>query len=216
MAYNRARVGNMKEYKDIQAEEASTWIIEDPIMLRDKRQREMIRYPLLAKQMGLNYLDTSWMTIYDIGAGPFGGVSSVLPSTYTLRIDPLKEEYRKVADVSSYSDEQSETVDYSPANLVISTNAIDHFEDPKKFFERLIKTMQPGAYFGHFHAINNAISHPHSAHVHNINPEFVRSMLRRDYEEVWYLDYLHDNLTYGWLKQPAFCGLYRKVTGYTK
>ncbi|MHA1360874.1 MAG: methyltransferase domain-containing protein [Candidatus Helarchaeota archaeon] len=203
-------------YQQIQEIEAKTWLLNDPIAFRDKKQREIIRYPLMVKQMGLNYLDTSDMIIFDVGAGPFGGVSTVLPAKQIIRIDPLKKEYKKIANTDSYSDVQAEVVDYSPADLVISTNAIDHFENPKAFFNTLINTMKPGAYFAHLHAIDNAITHPHPAHVHNINPELVRSILRADYEEIWYLDYLNDKLVYGWRKQPAFSGLYRKVTGYGK
>lgn len=202
------------DYKQIQKEEAETWL--RPESFADKKQRETIRYPLLAKQMGLTYLDTAKMVVYDVGAGPFGGVSSVIPTAYVIRFDPLKKEYATIADVSSYENQQAEDIDYNKADLVIATNCIDHFENPNKFFAQLTKTMKPGAYFAHFHAINNAISHKHPAHVHNINPETVKRFLTADFECCWYLDYQHDNLTYGWLKQPAFCGLYRKTTGYAK
>lgn len=204
------------KYKQIQKEEAKTWVLENSEEFNDKKQREIIRYPLLAKQMGLNYLDTSNMTVYDIGAGPFGGVSSVLNCKGVTRFDPLTEEYKKIADTSTYSSNQAEEVDYRHADLVIATNSIDHFEHPFEFLETLVDTMKPGAYFAHFHAINNAITHPHPAHVHNINPELLRAYLSDSFEEVWYLDYLSDNLTYGWRKQPAFAGLYRKVVGYKK
>lgn len=203
-------------FKDTQKEESKTWLIGDPDLFKDKKQRETIRYPLIKKQMGLDYLDTTGMLVFDIGAGPFGGVSSVLKAKTIIRYDPLKNDYAKIADISTYSDIPAEDVDYSDANLVISTNAIDHFEDPDAFFLRMVETMDAGAYFAHFHAINNAVSHPHVAHEHNINPEIVNHYLKDDFECVWYLDYQHDGLTYGWRKQEAFCGLYRKVTGYEK
>lgn len=205
-------------FKSTQLEEARTWLDGDA----DKKQRETIRYPLIAKQMGLNYLDTSNMVVYDVGAGPFGGVSSILRCKRVLRIEPLKNEYAKIADVTTYSDVQAEKVDYKEADLVISTNAIDHFESPQRFFEQLVKTMKPGGYFAHFHAIDNAFSHPHHAHEHNVNPEMVRTYLQNDYELCWELDYLNDGLTYGWHKygdkvgQPAFTQLWRKTTGYGK
>lgn len=203
-------------YNQIQQEESKTWLLDDPSIFRDKKQRETVRYPLIAKQMGLNALDTSWMNVVDVGAGPFLGVSSVLNCKNVLRVDPLMNDYGKIADVTSYIDTQAEDFDYKYADLVIATNCIDHFENPIKFFQQLITTMKSGAYFAHFHAIDNAISHPHPAHVHNINPELVRQLLKNDFEEVWYMDFQHDGLTYAWRKQPAFTGLYRKVTGYDK
>jgi hypothetical protein len=204
----------MKTYEEIQQEESKTWLLEDPKIFADKKQREVVRYPLLAKQMGLNVLDTSNMEIVDVGAGPFLGVSSVLNAKNVLRVDPLKEDYGKIADVTSYDSTQAEQFDYQNADLVIATNCIDHFEYPHKFMMQLIETMKSGAYFAHFHAIDNAVTHPHPAHVHNINPEWLRSYLKDDFEEVWYMDYQNDGITYAWRKQPAFCGLYRKVTGY--
>lgn len=203
-------------FKSAQIEEAKSWVIKDESILKDKRQRETIRYPLLKKQMGLNYLDTSDMIVYDVGAGPFGGVSSVLNAKTIIRIDPLRDEYAKVADVSSYWNKQAEKVDYSIPDLVISTNAIDHFENPDIFFIQLVQTMKSGAYFAHFHAINNAITHKHHAHEHNINPEMVKHYLGKDYELCWELNYREDGLTYGWRHQPAFAQLWRKVTGYGK
>jgi hypothetical protein len=200
----------MKTYKQIQEEEAKTWLEGDA----DKKQREIIRYPLIKKQMGLDYLDTSNMFIADVGAGPFGGISSVLKSRGVVRIDPLRDDYAKIADVTSYSSQQAEDFNFSNFDLVMATNAIDHFESPTKFMVNLVNTMKSGAYFAHLHAIDNAISHPHPAHVHNINPEFINKYLDNDFECVWYLDYKNDNLIYGWRKQPAFAGLYRKVTGY--
>lgn len=204
------------EYSAIQVEESKTWLLKDERIFQDKKQRETIRYPLIKKQIGLNYLDTSDMVVYDVGAGPFGGVSSVLNCKKVIRIDPLKDDYGTIADVTSYVGVQAEDVDYGDADLVVSTNAIDHFENPFKFFKQLVKTMKSGAYFGHYHAVNNAISHPHPAHVHNINPEMVRQIMKDDFEEVWYMDFQNDGITYAWRKQPAFTGLYRKVTGYGK
>lgn len=59
-------------YAQIQKEELRTWEPTDPAIFRDKAIREVIRYPLLKKQMGLNHLDTSWMTVFDVGCGPLG------------------------------------------------------------------------------------------------------------------------------------------------
>ena len=207
------------KYTDIQKEEAKTWLIQDEAVFRDKKTREVVRYPLLAKQMGLNFLDTSYMVVADVGCGPFGGVSSVIPFKKRIAIDPLASEYSTIGE-KTIVNVQAEEVDYKGFDLVIATNCIDHFENPGKFFEQLVKTMKPGAFFAHFHAIDNATTHPHPAHVYNINPKFVHSYLDTDFETVWELQY--PEVRYGWVNyngkvgQPAFCGLYRKVTGYGK
>lgn len=199
-----------------QEEEAKSWLIEDEVIRNDKASRETIRYPLLKKQMGLNYLDTSKMVVWDIGAGPLGGVSSILNCKEVLRIEPLTEEYGKYYPMNNYLDEQAEHLKEKLAipDLIIVTNAMDHFENPAEFLQDIAHYMKPGAYFAHLHAINNAITHKHEAHAHNVNPELFNQYLTADFECVWYQDYQQDNLTYGWRKQPAFTGLYRKVTGY--
>ncbi len=204
----------MTDFKHTQEEELKSWFSEDPIIERDKRIREIIRYPLLKKQMGLDHLDTSEMEVADIGCGPFGGVSTLIPAKIVWRIDPLMDEYKKHYPVQNGIAEKAEDINITSADLIIVTNALDHFEDPQLFMERLVKFMKPGAFFAHVHAINNAYSHPHEAHAHNVNPEMFEQYLGKDFETVWYLDYEKDNLTYGWRKQPAFAGLYRKVSGY--
>ncbi len=210
-------MGNNKiDFKHTQEEEAKTWLIEDEEVRNDKASREVIRYPLLKKQMGLNYLDTSKMVVWDIGAGPLGGVSSVINCLKAVRLEPLTDEYSKFYPLNNYKSAKAEDLKEALGlpELIIITNALDHFEDPEGFLADLAKYMKPGAYFAHLHAINNAITHPHDAHAHNVNPEIFKWHLENDFECVWYEDYLNDGLTYGWRKQPAFSGLYRKVTGY--
>ena len=205
-------------YKKIQEEEKKTWLIEDPIIRNEKSMREKIRYPILKKQMGLNSLDTSNMVVFDIGAGPLGGVSTVVNCKSVYRIDPLGDEYGKYFPCKDYTIMQAEDIDerLKEADLIIVTNALDHFEDPEHFLHDLNRFSKPSCYFAHLHAINNAISHPHPAHEHNLNPENLWKILKNDWECCWYMDFMQDGLTYGWLKQPAFSGLYRKTTGYSK
>lgn len=206
----------MKTYNDLLKEEAKTWLIDDPVQRNEKAQREFIRYPLIKKQMGLNYLDTSRMTVFDIGGGPLGGISSILNCKERITFDPLSEEYEKYFDTTFHVNMKGEELkqDLNKADLVIVTNALDHFERPKEFLQDLAKYMKSGAYFAHFHALNNALTSPHPAHQYNLNPSIFKLYLTADFEVCWYMDWQNDGLTYGWLKQPAFCGLYRKVTGY--
>lgn len=209
---------HVMDYNAIQAEEARTWLIEDPKERKEKAQRELIRYPLLKKQMGLDYLDTSDMEVWDIGAGPLGGVSSLLRARKTVRIDPLADEYKRFFPCYGYEATKAEDLKARLAipDLVIVTNALDHMENPAKFLQDIVQHTRPSTYFAHSHAIDNAITHPHDAHQHNVNPQMVKEALSEDFELVWNLDYEHDGTTYGWRKQPSFHQLWRKVTGYTK
>jgi SAM-dependent methyltransferase len=203
-------------FEHTQHAEAESWLIEDEKVRNDKASRETIRYPLLKKQMGLNFLDTSKMTVLDLGCGPTGGVSTIIPCKKVVRIDPLMDEYKKYYPIQgdALKGEDLTAIDLEDIDLIICTNCIDHFDNPSIFLGNLGGRMKPGAYFAHVHAIDNAITHKHEAHAHNVNPELFRQMLSEDFECVWYMDYLNDGLTYGWRKQPAFSGLYRKVTGY--
>lgn len=205
-----------KSFKEIQHAELDSWFSSDPKINRDKQIREIIRYPLLKKQMGLDYLDTSDMLVGDLGCGPFGGVSSVISCKEIERVDPLMDDYKKYYPqhngIAIKAEDMGETL--SKYDLIIITNALDHFDDPEKFLYDLVRYMKPGAYFAHLHAINNAYSHPHEAHAHNVDPEMFREILGKDFETCWYLDYQKDGLTYSWRKQPSFSGLYRKTSGY--
>ena len=205
----------MKDYAQIQKEEAITWLIDDKDSRNEKAMRELIRYKWLLKCMNLygkGSLDTSRMWIADVGCGPLGGVSTLLTGNFITRVDPLIPEYEKYFHIENGINDKAEDHYYGAYNLVIATNCIDHFEDPSKFFLALDETAKYSTYFAHFHAINNAISHPHEAHVHNINPETVFSYLDDNWELVWQLDYETDKLTYGWMKQPAFSQMWRKIT----
>jgi 2-polyprenyl-3-methyl-5-hydroxy-6-metoxy-1,4-benzoquinol methylase len=182
----------------------------------DKIQREIIRYPLLKKQMGLNYLDTSNMEVWDIGCGPLGGVSSILNAKRIQRFDPLGKDYAKYYpqyNMNSIKAEELTEVLAVP-DLIIVTNALDHFDNPELFLKNIVQYMKAGAYVSMLHAINNAYTHKHEAHVHNVNPEMIHEYLNKDFEFVWEMDYQHDNLIYGWKHQPAHSFLARKVTGY--
>jgi hypothetical protein len=206
-----------QEFQKLQDIEQSTWCIDDPIVRKEKAMRETARYPMLAKQMGLlgkhRCIDTSDMVIYDIGAGPLQGVSSILPCKRRVPCDPNKTAYSKYFNVANYNDTPAEQMKSMLAvpDLIISSNCIDHFQDPEQFLHDINKYMKYGAYFCHFHAIDNHITHPHEAHKFGINPEMVNNILSENFELVWHLDYQNDGLTYAWRKQPAFTSLWRRV-----
>jgi|GEM_PF-6781016 hypothetical protein len=160
---------------------------------------------------GKGSLDTKEMKIADVGCGPLGGVSTLLEGCSIERFDPLMNEYKKYFYIENGSNEQAEFINYRRFNLIIATNCIDHFESPTLFLNQINKTSVYGCYFAHFHAINNAITHPHKAHVYNINQEKIKEILDEKWELIWQMDYNIDKLVYGWKKQPAFSQLWRKI-----
>lgn len=197
-----------KTFKQTQEAELVSWFSAE-----DKEIRERIRYPLLRKQMGLEHLDTSQMEVWDIGCGPYGGVSSIINCKKIVRVDPLMEEYKKNVPLEgAWIGDKAEDLDerLSSADLIIITNALDHFEDPQHFLRDLCRFGKPGVFFAHVHAINNAYSHPHEAHAQNVYPQMFQEYLQHDFETAWY----DDTITYGWRHQKAFSGLYRKCSGY--
>lgn len=200
-------------------EEAETWCIDDDIVRHEKLQRETARYPYMAKLMGLNSIDTSPMDVVDIGGGPVG-LASILPCQSWVVIDPITEEYKKYFPCTNHVTGYGEDLKLADANtdLVIITNALDHTQNPALVIKEVKRILKPGGFFAHYHAINNAITHRHEAHAQNVNPEWMHAQLDDTFETVWELKY--PEVRYGWheyngkIGQPAFCGLYRKVTGY--
>lgn len=211
---------NELSYEQIQVEESKTWLFTDlkgtpeevKVAIDEKLSRERIRYYQMAKNMLLDKLDTPKMSVLDVGSSCTGGVSSVLPFKKRICADPLKADYSKIVDVSCFIDTKAEDLkeqlgDYE---VILSTNAIDHFEDPIQFLKDLGKYMKYSAYFAHQHVINNATEHPHPAHKFNLNPQIFKEILDKDFELVWELKY--PDLIYSWNKLPCFSQLYRKVT----
>lgn len=210
-------------YDEIQAAELASWNITEEGTRKEKAQREKARYPMMRKLMGLESLDTGDMVVYDIGAGPLGGVSSVVPARRVVRVDPLADGYRKAYAIDdSYLACEAESLDsrLREADLIIVTNALDHFRDPDHFLADLREYGKPGVYFAHAHAIDNADTHPHPAHQWNVNPSSMHQALGQTFELVWNYDFIHDGARYGWVPykgkigQPAMYQLWRKAVGY--
>lgn len=206
-----------EEFVALQTIEEGTWNLSDPVARKEKEMREKARYPMMAKQMGLTgrnaCIDTSDMLVWDIGAGPCQGISSVIPCRSRLCIDPNKDAYAKYYNVANYSSIKAEDLkeQLGSPDLIISTNCIDHFQSPIGFLQDLSTYMHYGAYFCHFHAIDNALQHIHDAHQFNLNEEMVNNVLRDNFELVWQMNYRDDGLVYGWLAEKSFCQLWRRV-----
>jgi ubiquinone/menaquinone biosynthesis C-methylase UbiE len=197
--------------------EEESWCIEDAAIRHDKIQRETARYPYMAKLMGLNAIDTSPMDVIDIGGGPVG-LSSILATKSTVVLDPLAAAYKKYFSCLNHIKGFGEELPFDDDrfDLAIITNALDHTQDPAQVLREVRRVLKRGGYFAQFHAVNNAITHKHDAHEQNVNPEWLHLQIDEAFETVWELRY--PEVRYGWqeyngkIGQPAFCGLYRKVT----
>lgn len=199
--------------------EAETWCIENDQERNEKLQRETARYPYMAKLMGLNSIDTSTMDIVDVGGGPVG-LSSILPYKSRIVIDPLTPEYRKYFACINHIYGFGENLPFAnqSVDLVIITNALDHTQDPSKVIQEIKRILKPSGYFAQYHAMYNSITHRHEAHEFSLDPSWLHEKLDTEFETVWELEY--PDVRYGWhmyngkVGQPAFTGLFRKVTGY--
>lgn len=200
-------------------EELKTWNLEDPIKRAEKIERERIRYPKMLKEMGINLLDLEEKIVVDIGSGPISALQFI-EAKEKIAIDPLSDEYRKLHTLEPSIKWWNKNAENIPcpnnfADLVICMNALDHFEEPLKVIEEVIRILRAGGFFAVHCCINNATNNPHPAHIHNINYELFRSWVDEAFETV------HEFFgRYGWKKykgkigQPAFCWLGRKVSGY--
>lgn len=207
----------IEEWKHLQEEEASTWLLKDPEEFKNKANRETARYPLMIKQMGLNNIHTVDMTVLDIGGGPVG-LSHYLPAKRRIILDPLTDEYKKMYPCSAHIKGEGESIPFEDASidLVIITNALDHCENPIKVLEEATRVLKPySGYLAIHSAINNAITNPHPAHAININPAWLHEFTDDKYETIWELEYPEVRYSFqmfnGKIGQPAFTFLGRKA-----
>jgi len=204
-----------KEFEEGQKSEEISWNLNgDRDKINEKISREKARYPLLIKQMGLKTcINTSKMFIMDIGCGATGGLSTILPYKKRVAVDPLMNEYGKYNDITGMIDTKAEDLKekLNEPDLIITTNCVDHFHKPVEFLQDLNKYMKYGAYYAHFHAINNHLTHIHPAHKHSVNETIYNEIFNENFETVWYMNFKEDGLTYGWTKQESFLALYRRI-----
>lgn len=212
---------NMKSYDSIQHDEAITWCIKNQNLRDEKIMREWIRYPKLIKDLLLDRIDTQNMEILDVGGGPISLIT-LLSAKKRIVLDPLTEEYKKYFPCPYHIKAFGENIPFenNSFDLVVTTNALDHTENPSKTVEEMNRVLRSGGYFAVMCTENNALTHPHPAHVHNLTSDFIHDLLDDKYETVWELNYKKDKYRYGWVPfqgkvgQPAFAVLFRKTIGY--
>lgn len=205
-------------------EEAKTWCIDDPEKRAEKMQRERIRHPGIIRDLLLDRLDTSGMSICEIGGGP-EPISDLLDFKDRVVIDPCTEEYARYFPVPDHIHSYAELAmgdDLWERNfdLVIATNSLDHVRDYRVVIGNVYRVLKPGGYFAVMCAENNAITNPHPCHVINLTAKEIHRLCDTWAETVWELTYEKDGYRYGWAEyngkvgQPAFALLMRKVVGY--
>lgn len=200
--------------------EANSWILDDPVAQAEKLRRERMRHFKLAKDLLLDKLGTETMDVLEVGGGP-------LPVSDTIRfrsrtvVDPLSDEYKKIAPCRDHIAGRAEDMKYTADfDLAIVTNSLDHVEDPKVAFAKIAKSLRRGGYAAIAGAEDNALTHPHEAHEHNLRADVVLDWAAEEFETVWKLTYAADGYRYGHVLyegrrgQPAFALLLRKCTGY--
>lgn len=210
-------------YEDTLAAEVDSWLIEDPAAREEKFRRERIRHHKLVRDLLLDRLGTESMAVLEVGGGPMP-VSDLLRFRTRLVVDPLSQEYSTALPcpdhLASQAEDMHELTDEGEFDLVISTNALDHVENPSHVIANMDRALKSGGYMAIMCAENNAITNPHPAHVHNLNADFVHRLLDAEYETVWELTYAQHGYRYGWAPwegrrgQPAFALLMRKCSGY--
>ena len=187
------------KYRDTLKAEAGTWLLEDETARRDKLRRERIRHFGLIRDLLLDKLDTHNLDVLEIGGGPMP-VSDLLQFRSRIVVDPLSDEYRTILPCPDHVAMKAEDIDLeAEVDLVISTNSIDHCEDPELALRNAVRALRPGGFLAIQCAENNAIVHPHDAHVHNITADWVHRRVDREFETVWELTFRDHGHRYGWV-----------------
>lgn len=200
--------------------EVGTWCIENPNDRHEKIQRERIRHRKLIRDLLLDELDTDDMDVLEVGGGP-SPVSDDLRFGNRVVVDPLTADYRRYFPCPDHIEMKAEEMWWrGQFDLAISTNALDHVECPNLALLRMRDALRPGGFLAVMCAENNALTHPHPAHQHNLTAEWAHELLDHEFETVWELNYRQHGYRYGWVKfngkrgQPAFALLMRKCVGY--
>jgi len=210
-------------WEDAQFAEIQTWNIEDEKMRREKIERETARYPKLRRDMGLNLISTHDKTVVEIGGGPVGVIYD-LEAKERIIIEPLTEEYKECFPCPYHINAIGEEMplENDSVDVVVIANALDHCKNPSLVIQEVKRVLRPGGWFAISNCIDLAVIHKHPGHKFNLDEFWFHSEIDSDFETVHELTYRKDNYRYGWMSyegrvgQPAWAGLYRKVTGYQK
>lgn len=210
----------MGDYQAQLDAEAASWLIEDPGERAEKFRRERMRHYKLIRDLLLDKLDVHNLDVVEIGGGPMP-ISDLLQCKSRQVIDPLTDEYRKVLPCPDHVRMKGEDLAvFDCYDLAISTNSLDHVEDPALVFRNVTRALRPGGFLALQCPENNALTNPHPAHAHNLTAGIVHRWADADFETVWELNFAEHGFRYGWpvyegrRGQPSFAMLLRKCSGY--
>ena len=216
-----ASVSGQSEYEQHLVAEAATWVLGDDEARAEKLTRERMRHYGIIRALLLDKLPTHRMDIIEVGGGPLP-VSDLLPFKSRVVFDPCTDDYVKIAPCPDHFPARIEDDPYftDSADLIISTNSLDHVENPYKALAVMDTYLRPGGYMAIQCNSANAFHHPHPAHEWNLTERDIHRVLDAEYETVWELTYERDGYRYGWVShdgrrgQPAFALTMRKCSGY--
>lgn len=89
----------------------------------------------------------------DVGCGAMGGMSLAVSAKKWLLLDPLMDEFKKLYKGDNinkkYINAFNENIplDKNSIDVVFSTNALDHANDPDKCLSEIYRVLKPGGYF---------------------------------------------------------------------
>jgi SAM-dependent methyltransferase len=208
-------------WKSAQKAEKASWNIEDEATRIEKIERETARYPKLRIDMGLDRIRTDNKILLEIGGGPIGVIYD-MPAKQKYIVEPLTEEYKEYWPCPYHMSALGEDLpfDDEQIDLVLISNALDHCEDPQEVLEEVKRVLRPGGFLAVNNCTDLASIHKHPGHLINIDEFWFHNQIDADFETVHELTFRRNGYRYGWVKydgkvgQPAWVGLYRKVTGY--
>lgn len=201
---------SMEEWQVIQIHELATWTHQAYPDLHGKRIRELGYQRQVLNQFRISGLAG---VVADVGCGPLPILNQIEGNFVGIGIDPLIPEFAKVYPVLEWPRclplvccAEDIRLPSNSVHQLISTNALDHFRDPRQALEEMVRILKPGGtLYLHFCIENASKGNPHPAHKIDLTPELVNGWLRGK------LDFDCGRIVpYGWREQPAWVGVYRK------
>ena len=208
-------------WRNAQVAELASWAIADEKKRIEKIEREVVRYPRMRKEMGLDLIDLTTKRVLEIGGGPVGVIASI-PCLYKVVVEPLTNDYRKFWPCPYHISGVGEELPFKNGtfDVVVITNALDHCNDPARVLKESLRVLRPGGYLAIYNCLWLKYIHKGDYHQISLDEDFFHNHLSDDFEIVHELSWSKDRLRYGWVKyegkvgQPAIALLARKVTGY--
>jgi len=161
----------------------------------------------------LNLEDLNNKTILDIGSGP-GGVakgihelliSGEISNTKVIALDPLMDFYKNEIGILKEDENlklltnkgESIELDNSSVDIIISTNVLDHCEDPKNLISEASRVLKPNGLFypsvhlvyGYLKIVSPLIKYFDTNHPHHFTRSMLEKKLKLHFKEIKVTNY---------------------------